>query len=106
MPPRSKADDAGLRDAGLYLQAKFLEMLGYESSCARFLLAKLGMLVDVAAPGDQLLLDLRGALADLLFQLRDIGLRARRRDDREHDCAENESGSDDVQHCRLPGRQD
>jgi len=50
-------------------------VLGNERRRSRFLFAKFRMLVNIAPPGDQLLLDLGGALADFLLQLRD-GLRA------------------------------
>jgi len=43
-------------------------MLGDERRGARLLLAQFRMLMDVAPPGDQFLLDRRRALADLLFE--------------------------------------
>src|ERR1041385_4990191 len=111
-----QGDHAGLRDASLYLQAKFPEMRCYERGCTYLLFAKLGMLVNVAPPGNELLLDLRGALADFLLEvlrgaLADFllelrtGLGARRRSECERNRAENESSPDVAQHGRLPSRQ-
>src|SRR5436305_14686201 len=60
------------------------------------------MLMNVAPPRDQFLLDLRGALADFLFELRAVCLGARRGGDHEGDRAENESGSDDAGHASPP----
>ena len=102
LPPLQHGDDAGLGDAGLHLEAKLRQVLGNERRRPRLLFAEFGMLVNVAAPGDQLLLDLRGALADFLFQLRDIGCARAGRADRERDCAENESSSDDVRALSPP----
>ena len=52
--------------------------VGDEACGARLLFAELGVLMDVAPPGDQLLLDLRGALANFFFKVWHDGLRRRR----------------------------
>ena len=63
------ADHAGDADAGLHLDAELLEMLGGERRGARLLVGELGMLVDVAPPGDDLVLDLQGGVGDALGEL-------------------------------------
>ena len=57
------ADDAGLGDAGLYLHAELLQMVGDDLGASHLGIAELGMLVEVAAPGQHLGFDgLRGAV--------------------------------------------
>src|SRR5262245_53474411 len=53
-------------------------MVGNEACGPRLLLAELGMFMDIAPPGDQRVLDLGGALADLPFKIRHGRLRRRR----------------------------
>ena len=78
-------NDAGLGDASPNFEAQLPEMFGNERRRSRFLFAQFRMLVNVAAPGDQLLLDLGGALADFLFQLRDrLRASGRAHRDRKH----------------------
>jgi hypothetical protein len=55
------------------------------------MLAKLGMFMNIAPPGDQLVLDLSGALADFLFKighdrLRRRSVRPARGQDRRENC--------------------
>src|SRR5262245_55628853 len=62
-------------------------MVGDEACGPRLLLAELGMFMNIAPPGDQLVLDLGGALADFLFKighgrLRRCGLRPARGEER------------------------
>ena len=67
------ADNAGAGDAGADFEAERAEMLGDERRGAGFLVAELGMLVKVAAPGDEFGFDGRGAFADLGFESGLIG---------------------------------
>src|SRR5262245_51842123 len=53
-------------------------MVGNEACGPRLLLAELGMFMDIAPPGDQRVLDLGGALADLPFKIGHGRLRRRR----------------------------
>ena len=63
------ADHAGDADAGLHLDAELRQMLGGERRGARLLVGELGVLVDVAPPGDDLVLELQGGVGDALRQL-------------------------------------
>ena len=63
-------DHAGHGHAGLHLHAQRAQMVGHQLGGARFLVAQFRMLVDVAAPGDELVLDGLGALVDLRGQRR------------------------------------
>src|SRR5262245_10968436 len=53
-------------------------MVGNEACGPRLLLTELGMFMNIAPPGDQLVLDLGGALADFLFKIGRGRLRRRR----------------------------
>jgi hypothetical protein len=59
---------AGAGHAGLHFHAERAQMVGHQLGRARFLVAQFGVLVDVAAPGDELVLDGLGALVDLRGQ--------------------------------------
>lgn len=63
------ADHAGTGDAGFDFQPQGFQVIGHQLGGTRFLLAQLGMLVNVAAPLDQLRLDRGGVFAHLLFKL-------------------------------------
>ena len=63
------ADHAGDADAGLDLDAELREVLGGERGGARLLVGKLGVLVDVAPPGDDLVLDLEGGFGNAVGEL-------------------------------------
>ena len=52
------SDDAGVSDAGPHLQAKRPQVRGHDPRRAQLAVAELGVLVDVAPPGDDLRLDL------------------------------------------------
>jgi hypothetical protein len=65
---------AGPRNAGLHFKAKLLQVISNKARSAALLFAKLRIFVDVAAPCNQLALDLGGPLPDVLFK---IGCRLR-----------------------------
>ena len=90
LPPLQDADDSGAGDAGLHLDAQGAEVVRDQLGGADFLQPQLGMLVDVAAPGDDLRQDLGGRAVDCRgHRIRSrLGQRKRWRDgekDDEHD---------------------
>src|SRR5690606_14877547 len=58
------ADDARSGNASAYPEAELSQMVGDETRCPYLTVAQLGMLVNVAAPGDQLGLHRSRALLD------------------------------------------
>ena len=68
LPPRSTADDAGLRDACPHLQPQRAQVLGDLLGRAHLAIAQLGVLVEVAPPRDQLRLERRRARVDAVVQ--------------------------------------
>jgi hypothetical protein len=62
-------NNAGAGDAGSHLETEFLQMFRDKARRTVFLLAQLGILVNVTAPRDQLTLDLNGTLLDLLLKI-------------------------------------
>ena len=68
LPPLSTAITPVRATPSLYLEAEFAQVVGNEACGPRLLLAELGMLMNIAPPGDQLVLDLGGALADFFFK--------------------------------------
>ena len=108
-----QGDDAGVGNAGPHLEAEPLQVLGDEARSANFLLAEFGVLVDIAAPRDQLVFDLRGALADFLleaeladFLLEDgagrLRAHGRRTSDQRHEGSGAHRGLQAAGHGRPP----
>ena len=58
------ADDAGAADAGLHLHAQRAEVIRDDLGGADFLQPQFGMLVEIAAPGDDLREDFGGRAVD------------------------------------------
>ena len=61
------ADDSRLGHAGAHFQPEALQLRGDDARRPHLTVAKLGMLVQVAAPGDHLRIDIGGAPIDLLM---------------------------------------
>ena len=68
LPPLQDADDAGVRDRRLHLDAELAQAVGDELRRARLAVAELGMLVNVAAAGDDFRLDLLRGVVDALIE--------------------------------------
>jgi hypothetical protein len=79
LPPLEHRNNAGTGHGGSHLEAQFLQMFRDKGCRTVFLFTQLRILMNVAAPRDQLALDLSGPLPDLLLKIRHPRLRVQRR---------------------------
>ena len=79
------ADHAGVRDVLLHLDAERAQVVGDELRRAHLAVAELGVLVDVAAPGDHARLDARRGRIDARVQIGGSGGESGHRNLQEHD---------------------
>jgi len=88
-------DHARVGDTSRDVEAEPAQVPGDKRRGAEFLLAELGMLVDIAPPSDQLVFNLRGAPANFLFEAMTGRLRAR------HVRTGNLAKEDGSEHGRM-----
>src|SRR5262249_45682289 len=77
--------------ARLHVKAEAAQVVSDETRCARLLITKLGVLVDVSPPGDDLRLLGRGSLPNLRLEIEALGVRTAR-EGQQQPCREDRAG--------------
>jgi hypothetical protein len=91
-----------MSDAGVNLETEALQLGGDQRRRARFTIAELGILMDVAPPFDDLTVDLGSEPVDVGAEIRrGLHRRAPRRD-RDRRCGHDETRGDDASLHDVP----